>query len=125
RLSHPRFPLFETSVLRATNGTAQADTSRATRPSIQTRNWTGREWRRRPESNRRMKVLQTSALPLGYVAFLSWARGFASLVNAPWSVNIRRRFIVPRPQARISDRVPPVEASACPPLYRSLPHADR
>src|SRR5713101_1167174 len=27
-----------------------------------------REWRRRPESNRRMKVLQTSALPLGYVA---------------------------------------------------------
>ena len=26
------------------------------------------EWRRRPGSNRRMEVLQTSALPLGYVA---------------------------------------------------------
>ena len=25
-------------------------------------------WRRRPESNRRIKVLQTSALPLGYAA---------------------------------------------------------
>jgi hypothetical protein len=27
-----------------------------------------KEWRRRPGSNRRMEVLQTSALPLGYVA---------------------------------------------------------
>jgi hypothetical protein len=28
-----------------------------------------RSWRRRPESNRRIEVLQTSALPLGYAAF--------------------------------------------------------
>jgi hypothetical protein len=28
----------------------------------------GEDWRRRPESNRRMRVLQTLALPLGYVA---------------------------------------------------------
>ena len=26
------------------------------------------KWRRRPDLNRRMEVLQTSALPLGYVA---------------------------------------------------------
>ena len=30
----------------------------------------GSFWRRRPESNRRIKVLQTSALPLGYVAII-------------------------------------------------------
>ena len=44
------------------------------------------EWRRRPGSNRRIEVLQTSALPLGYVAP---RRRLASVVNRPGSVNIR------------------------------------
>jgi hypothetical protein len=36
--------------------------------------WTGKMrmlWRRRPDSNRGIAVLQTAALPLGYAAFLS------------------------------------------------------
>ncbi len=53
----------------STTETARGDTSRGTRRWRRTRSFSGGEsWRRRPESNRRMKVLQTSALPLGYVA---------------------------------------------------------
>ena len=39
-------------------------------PALEARPTTlGEIWRRRPESNRRIEVLQTSALPLGYAAF--------------------------------------------------------
>ena len=31
------------------------------------------KWRRRPDSNRCIKVLQTSALPLGYAAIKKWS----------------------------------------------------
>ena len=40
-------------------------------------------WRRRPDSNRWMEVLQTSALPLGYVA------DDQSVAYAPLDVNVR------------------------------------
>ncbi len=33
----------------------------------------GEAWRRHPDSNRRMEVLQTSALPLGYAAIKKWS----------------------------------------------------
>src|SRR3990170_1505147 len=36
--------------------------------------WAGKRWRRRPDSNRGIGVLQTPALPLGYAASLAPAR---------------------------------------------------
>src|SRR5205807_10646740 len=39
-----------------------------TRPGTRVRRWMENCWRRRADSNRRMGVLQTPALPLGYVA---------------------------------------------------------
>src|SRR3989304_4989530 len=37
--------------------------------------WAGKRWRRRPDSNRGIGVLQPPALPLGYAAALARARG--------------------------------------------------
>src|ERR1051326_9339540 len=86
-------------------------------------------WRRRPESNRRMKVLQTSALPLGYVALLPKYGGGASVVNALWSVNIRRVSVSLPPahgtcgRRRAIGRGTGNRASASRRARRSTPHS--
>jgi hypothetical protein len=53
-------------------------------------------WRRRPDSNRGMEVLQTSALPLGYVAALQ-------ILIKIWS---GRRDLNPRPSPWQGDALP-------------------
>ena len=56
-------------------------------------------WRRGSESNRRIKVLQTSPLPLGYRANLGWKLTFLSAVwRAHSSLAVRERTLrVQRP----------------------------
>ena len=53
----------------------------------------GFDWRRRSESNRRIKVLQTSALPLGYAASPSKeeARATPSIWNGDLAGNVLER----------------------------------
>ncbi len=61
----------------------------------------GKKWRRRSESNRWIKVLQTSALPLGYAALILKRKAKAALASCS-SVGLRpktwsgRRDLNPR-----------------------------
>src|SRR5436305_15084913 len=48
------------------------------------------DWRRGSESNRRIKVLQTSPLPLGYRASLKEPRSFAVLRISPAGSDARK-----------------------------------
>ena len=50
------------------------------------------EWRRGPESNRRIGVLQTPALPLGYRAPKRWS-GSAGAIPRFWK-DLLKRFIL-------------------------------
>ncbi len=55
-------------------------------------------WRRRPESNRGMTVLQTVALPLGYAAPVTWNLNFT---EKNFFVNLAKRQIQVSLQIRV------------------------
>src|SRR3990172_2005239 len=62
----------------------------------------GRGWRRHPDSNRGIKDLQSSALPLGYAAVLLFSANLRGLSSRPVfprrrsGEGVRRVFLSPR-----------------------------
>ncbi len=65
-----------------------------------------RNWRRGPGSNRRIKVLQTSPLPLGYRATASWSETIPARPGGEAAIWSGRRDLNPRPSPWQGDALP-------------------